>query len=89
MSRVTWSPADDAVAAREGWCLTDVGCDALDIQRLDEQRRFDSDAEAVAHVVWRASTPGPASLTHRRALRLLLSPDNAQRLLAAGLRHVR
>lgn len=69
----TWTRHDDAAALREGWLISNSsdGCD--EIQRHDEAEIFPGDAEAIAHVYWKA---GAGSDLHRRAIAHTLREGN-------------
>lgn len=66
MAKIRWTPADQNRALDEGWDVFDTDR-GVEIQRHDEaqEQHFDSDLEAIGHVVERALQ---GSTLHRRAL---------------------
>lgn len=69
-----WARQDEAAAMREGWYISNSseGCD--EIQRHPWSEIFPSDAEAIAHVYWKAGT---GSDLHRRAIAYTLRDGNS------------
>lgn len=59
LNEVPWTPEDSAAATKEGWDIFESGF-GHEIQRVDEpdgdgsSPKFNSDAEAIAHVYWLA-----------------------------------
>lgn len=75
--RPTWTERDGVAALQEGWDIFYVDGSYHDIQRVDEPEVgapvFASDAEAIAHVFWRASA---GSALHRKALAICMHATN-------------
>lgn len=69
-----WTLQDEAAAMRDGWYISHSpeGCD--EIVRHDDAEIFLSDAEAIAHVYWKAGT---GSDLHRRAIAYTLREGNS------------
>lgn len=67
-----WDPTrDEPQAMAEGWCVFDVDREyaALEIQKVDEMEKWDSDDAALGHVFESAMKGSPL---HWRAIRAVL-----------------